>query len=78
MPVLISFRTSTPRQVACPDRIWDDSENSSIRRTAAMQPRIGQTHFRESAPEALQRRVGAIGATGPGCGWEDGDPGAAR
>ena len=36
---------------------------------------MGRTNFRASSPEALQRRVAAIEATGLGRGWEDGDPG---
>ena len=38
-------------------------------------PGVGRTNFRASSPEALQRRVAAIEATGLGRGWQDGDPG---
>jgi len=44
-------------------------------RSAARRPGVGRTNFRASSPEALQRRVAAIEATGLGGGWQDGDPG---
>ena len=56
-------------------RAWDDYENTTIKLTAAPQPGVGRTNFRASTPEALQRRVAAIEATGLGRGWQDGDPG---
>ncbi len=56
-------------------RAWDDYENTTIKLTAASQPGVGRTNFRASTPEALQRRVAAIEATGLGKGWQDGDPG---
>ena len=56
-------------------RAWDDYENTTIKLTAAPQPGVGRTNFRASTPEALQRRVAAIEATGLGKGWQDGDPG---
>ena len=56
-------------------RAWDDYENTTIKLTAAAQPGVGRTNFRASSPEALQRRVAAIEATGRGTGWQDGDPG---
>src|SRR4051795_8454504 len=56
-------------------RAWDDYENTTIKLTAAPQPGVGRTNFRASTPEALQRRVAAIEATGLGRGWSAGDPG---
>jgi catechol 2,3-dioxygenase len=56
-------------------RAWDDYENTTIKLTAARRPGVGRTNFRASTPEALQRRVAAIEATGLGRGWQDGDPG---
>ena len=56
-------------------RAWDDYENTTIKLTAAPRPGVGRTNFRASSPEALQRRVAAIEATGLGRGWQDGDPG---
>jgi len=56
-------------------RAWDDYENATIKLTAAPRPGVGRTNFRASTPEALQRRVAAIEATGLGKGWQDGDPG---
>src|SRR4051812_20649343 len=56
-------------------RAWDDYENTTIKLTAAPQPGVGRTNFRASTPEALQRRVAAIEATGLGRGWGGGDPG---
>ncbi len=56
-------------------RAWDDYENATIKLSAAARPGVGRTNFRASTPEALQRRVAAIEATGLGRGWEDGDPG---
>src|SRR5206468_992106 len=51
-------------------RAWDDYENTTIKLTAARQPGVGRTNFRASTPEALQRRVAAIEATGLGKGWQ--------
>jgi len=56
-------------------RAWDDYENATIKLTGAPRPGVGRTNFRASTPEALQRRVAAIEATGLGKGWQDGDPG---
>jgi catechol 2,3-dioxygenase len=56
-------------------RAWDDYANTTNKLTAAPRPGVGRTNFRASSPEALQRRVAAIEATGLGHGWKDGDPG---
>ena len=56
-------------------RAWDDYENTTIKLTAAPQPGWAGPTSGPAAPEALQRRVAAIEATGLGRGWEDGDPG---
>jgi catechol 2,3-dioxygenase len=56
-------------------RAWDDYETTTITLTGHRTSGIGRTHVRASSPEALQRRVTEIEATGRGAGWVDGDPG---
>jgi catechol 2,3 dioxygenase len=56
-------------------RAWDDYETTTIKLTGHSTSGVGRTNVRASSPEALQRRVAAIEATGRGIGWADGDPG---
>jgi catechol 2,3-dioxygenase len=56
-------------------RAWDDYETTTIKLTGHRTSGIGRTHVRASSPEALQRRITEIEATGRGTGWVDGDPG---
>jgi catechol 2,3-dioxygenase len=56
-------------------RAWDDYETTTIKLTGHPTSGIGRTNLRAASPEALQRRVAAIEATGRGVGWADGDPG---
>ena len=53
-------------------RLREHHASSSPRRRS---PASAGPNFRASSPEALQRRVAAIEATGLGMGWQDGDPG---
>jgi len=59
-------------------RAWDDYEQATIKLTAHTTSGVGRTNLRAAGPEALQRRVAAIEATGRGIGWQDGDPGTGR
>ena len=59
-------------------RTWDEYERYTIRLTAADRAGVGRTEFRASSPEALERRVAAIEATGLGEGWTDGAVGTGR
>jgi len=54
-------------------RAWDDYENATIKLTAHATSGIGRTNFRAASPEALERQVAQIEATGRGIGWQDGD-----
>ena len=56
-------------------RGWDDYEHHSMQLTAAPKPGIGHYALRASSPQALQRRVAAIEATGLGLGWQDNNVG---
>ena len=56
-------------------RGWDDYEHHSLQLTAAPKPGIGHYALRASSPQALQRRVAAIEATGLGLVWQDNNVG---
>src|SRR5262245_15122831 len=56
-------------------RAWDDYENITIKLTGHTTTGVGRTNLRAAGPEALDRRVKEIEATGRGIGWVDGDPG---
>jgi len=54
-------------------RAWDDYERHSLKLTAAKQPGLGHMALRARSPQALQRRVDALGGTEFALGWTDGD-----
>ena len=54
---------------------WDDYEQTTIKLTAYSTSGVGRTNLRAASPEALERRVKEIQASGRGVGWADGDPG---
>jgi catechol 2,3-dioxygenase len=56
-------------------RGWGDYLRYSLKLTEAAQPGLGHMALRAWSPEALDRRVEAIEATGLGQGWTDGDVG---
>ncbi|SDM11691.1 catechol 2,3-dioxygenase [Geodermatophilus siccatus] len=56
-------------------RTWDDYENVSIKLVAHPTSGVGRTNLRATGPDALDRRVKEIEASGHGVGWQDGDPG---
>jgi catechol 2,3-dioxygenase len=56
-------------------RGWGDYQRYSLKLTESGLPGIGHMAIRAWSPEALQRRVGAIEASGFGVGWTDGDHG---
>jgi catechol 2,3-dioxygenase len=56
-------------------RAFDDYEQTTLKLTAQETSGIGRTSLRAASPEALERRVAEIEATGRGVGWVDGDPG---
>src|SRR3954463_9837328 len=59
-------------------RGWDDYEHHTLKLTASKIAGIGHFAYRASSPDALQRRVGIIEASGLGKGWHDGDLGHGR
>src|SRR4029077_8349428 len=59
-------------------RGWDDYEHHTLKLTAAKVAGMGHFAYRASSPDALQRRVAVIEATGLGKGWHDGDLGHGR
>ncbi len=56
-------------------RGWGDYLRYSLKLTEAPQPGLGHLALRAWSPEALDRRVAAIEATGLGRGWVEGDVG---
>jgi catechol 2,3-dioxygenase len=56
-------------------RGWGDYQRYSLKLTESDQAGMGHMALRASSPEALERRVAAIEATGLGQGWIDGDLG---
>lgn len=52
-------------------RCWDEYQLYSIKLTASDTNGVGRTLYRASGPEALERRVAAIEASGLGRGWRD-------
>ncbi|MFI1994867.1 VOC family protein [Actinoplanes sp. NPDC020271] len=53
---------------------WDDYERFSLKITGTATSGIGRTWLRARSPEALERRVAAIEATGLGEGWNSDEP----
>ena len=56
-------------------RTWDDYEHHTVKLTAHHTSGIRRTGLRTTSPEALDALVAAIGQTGRGRGWIDGDAG---
>jgi catechol 2,3-dioxygenase len=56
-------------------RTWDDYEHHSLVVTRRDQPGLGRTALRASSPEALERRIQAIEATGAEGEWVQDEPG---
>jgi catechol 2,3-dioxygenase len=56
-------------------RGWGDYQRYSLKLTEAPLPGMGHMALRAWSPEALERRVAAIEATGLGRGWTEGDHG---
>lgn len=52
-------------------RGWDDYEHHSLQLTEAEKPGLGHFALRAMSPQALQRRVAALQASGWGIGWCD-------
>ncbi|NTJ68631.1 catechol 2,3-dioxygenase [Agrobacterium rhizogenes] len=60
-------------------RAWDDYEFHTLKLTRHHTTGVGHIAYRVSSPEALDRRVKAIEASGyKVLGWTDGDPGHGR
>jgi catechol 2,3-dioxygenase len=56
-------------------RTWDDYEQFSLKLTAHETSGIAATALRAASQEALERTAKAVGQTGLGDGWVDGEPG---
>lgn len=56
-------------------RAYEDRYHHSLKVTARDTPGMGHAAWRATSPQALQRRVAAIEASGLGKGWIDGDRG---
>jgi catechol 2,3-dioxygenase len=59
-------------------RGWGDYLRYSLKLTESEQAGLGHMALRTWSPEALERRVAAIEASGRGLGWIDGDVGHGR
>jgi catechol 2,3-dioxygenase len=59
-------------------RGYEEQYHHSLKVTAAQRAGLGHVGWRARTPQALQRRVAAIEATGLGRGWIDGDRGHGR
>ena len=59
-------------------RGYEEQYHHSLKVTAAPRAGLGHVAWRARSPQALQRRVAAIEATGLGRGWIDGDVGHGR
>jgi catechol 2,3-dioxygenase len=59
-------------------RAWGDFDRTTLKLTAAAEPGVGHIAWRTVSPQALDRRVYAIDASGHGIGWIDGDIGHGR
>ena len=59
-------------------RGWDDYEHHTLKLTESKVAGMGHFAYRASSPEALDRRVRVIDASGLGKGWHDGDLGHGR
>ena len=57
---------------------WDDYERYTIKLTKSEKSGVGRLGLRAASPEALERRVAAIEASGRGIGWKDGEQGVGR
>lgn len=56
-------------------RGWDDYEHHTLKLTTSPKPGLGHVAWRARSPQALERRVKAIEASGYGIQWSDGDLG---
>lgn len=59
-------------------RGWGEYERYCLKLTEAKQAGVAQTAFHPLSPQALERRVQALEASGQGRGWIDGDRGHDR
>jgi catechol 2,3-dioxygenase len=59
-------------------RGWGDYLRYSLKLTESPRAGLGHVGLRAWSPEALDRRVAAVEATGRGLGWIDGDVGHGR
>lgn len=75
---LMGMSTSERRGDSVYLRAYEESYHHSLKLTAGPRPGLGHVAFRVRTPQALQRRVAAIEASGRGRGWIEGDAGHGR
>jgi catechol 2,3-dioxygenase len=56
-------------------RGWDDYERYSLKLTGSHTSGLGHAAFRARSPQALERRVAALKASGQAVGWHEGELG---
>src|SRR5579871_6246962 len=54
-------------------RGWDDYELYSLKLTSSKSSGLGHAAFRTRSPQALERRVAALKASGRAVGWREGE-----
>lgn len=59
-------------------RTWDTYERWTLKLTPADQSGVGNVSMRAASPEALERVVASVEASGRGTGWVDGEEGVGR
>lgn len=59
-------------------RAYEDFYHHTLKVTEASEPGLGHVAWRAASPQALERRVQALEASGQGQGWIEGDRGHGR
>lgn len=72
---LLGMEVTTQQGQSVYLRAYEDWYHHTLKITEAKEPGLGHVAWRASSPQALERRVKAIEASGLGKGWMDGDLG---
>lgn len=72
---LLGMEVTTQQGQSVYLRAYEDWYHHTLKITEAKEPGLGHVSWRASSPQALERRVKAIEASGLGKGWMDGDLG---
>lgn len=72
---LLGMEVTTQQGQSVYLRAYEDWYHHTLKITEAKEPGLGHVAWRTSSPQALERRVKALEASGLGKGWHDGDLG---